>query len=457
MKAGDRKLKRNITVVSIEKESGKEKEVIVRQFNEPNMAEIEATEIGISYLTYQPGGHVTYYRKDSDMGSYHFYSEFYAGSQDIIGELSKFRQNIGSFVDLLMDWLQSELGHEKGFDSFRASNISKIKRDAENACLYVWLEAHRLYSVKSFKNLIEHKNPDLDMRTISYYHDPCKDERFQVRMLHYALIKGYISQKGLSYISFGPDHSPADERIGRVLGNYLAKELGYASYPQDNPNFAFLSDNEAIQRSLDSFIEGTDEYKQALTEHINNGVDPHSICTGSEFLKYKISQFYQLFPEHDDINHRLENIREKPVSTNGIYDPKKKAVIWKNTHEISSIWHVPLNMYAVWSDVDKGYQEQHFGQVLVDRYCMIDYCQWYNSEDPKYVKQWKKFIGSLSPSQDIVSKLKSFTFKDDAGNTITKELPECVQEIIRMLEYKKDNRDETAQTFSDTCDGSNAK
>ena len=85
------------------------------------------------------GGAGTYHCFMTSMGSLSIYSERFRGDDDLDGKLVKMRDWADKLTDLIIGWLESELGNDNNFDKLRKFCDENLRKDIKNLSLLAWM------------------------------------------------------------------------------------------------------------------------------------------------------------------------------------------------------------------------------------------------------------------------------------------------------------------------------
>ena len=141
-------------------------------------------------------------------------------------------------------------------------------------------------------------------------------------------------------------------------------------------------------------------------------------------------------------------VANEPYVTNGEWDAQG-VLKWRKPlpHVDTTIYDLPVLIYAFWSDPDRGFQNEHFGREVLIEESLGDYCDWHRELTDKQSQQWVSFVGSLEPGENLVQRLEQFQFKGEpdrpAGVTYKKNIRSwialsIIDDIVSELEKSHD-------------------
>ncbi|MHC4464562.1 MAG: hypothetical protein ACYTAO_09970 [Planctomycetota bacterium] len=334
------------------------------------------------------GGAGFYTTFDTDMGQTTSYSERFRGNDNVNDTLEKIQMVADCSVDFLIGWLEHELGDDPNFADFKALSNKNVRHDFKNIVIYIWLSG-----------------VSLDLKSAGY-------GEIVARINHYVIERGYFAPKRMRL--FGASSGVDDERILRLLREWIADKMGYSSPEIACERLGFLSDTKRAEESMKQYIRTTDLFKKAweakkLQENDPNAKEPQ-ISVG-EFIMHDIDLEFDLFSWSDSkIEVRLA-CTTQPFDTNGEWNEQANQVVWVS--EIAGDDRLPTFFYASWSEPSRKYQEEHFGRVVLSDEALAEYCIWRENLDAGKGKEWDSFVLSLNPGEDLEGRLSDFRFSVD--------------------------------------------
>jgi len=367
------------------------------------------------------GGAGFYTTFNTDMGQAAFYSERFRGDDNLNDTLQKVQMIADRSVDLLIGWLEYELGDDPKFVKFKAFCNENVRRDIKNMVIYFWLS----------NNLPEHKNT--------------ASEEILIRMIHYVIERGYLSPKQM-YL-FAESSGVDDEQILRRLRQWIADKMDYSSPEIATERLGFLSDAKRAEESMQRYIRTTDYFTKTweakkLQENDPDAEQPQ--VSMDEFITHDIDLEFGLFSWSDSKVEVKLACKNKPFGTNGEWNEQTNQVVWLSN--IAGDIKLPTFFYALWSEPNRKYQEEHFGRVVLGDEALAQYCMWRENLDEKKAKEWDSFVLSLNPGEDLEGRLNAFRFSTDQQKELDAEEGDLAQKprdlILAGLKAEKENKDD---------------
>ena len=372
------------------------------------------------------GGAGFYSTFNTDMGQATIYSERFRGDDNLNDTLQKVQMITDRSVDFLIGWLEHELGNDPNFAKFKAFCNENIRHDINNMAIYFWLS----------NILTEYKST--------------ASEESLMRVMHYVIERGYLSPKQMYVASFGVD----DEQIFRLLQQWIADKMGYSSPKIATERLEFLSDVKHAEESMERYIRTTDFFTKAweakkLQENDPNAEQPQ-IDVG-EFITHDIDLEFDLFSwEGSKVEVKL-TCKNEPFHTNGRWDEQASQVVW--LCKIAGDEKLPTFFYALWSEPNRKYQQEHFGHVTLSDVDLAQYCIWRDNLDEGKGKEWDSFVLSLNPGEDLEGRLNAFRFSIDQQKGLDTKKSDLAQEprdlILAGLKAEKENKDDIKSQIVD--------
>lgn len=340
------------------------------------------------------GGSGTYTHWNTPLGSMSTYIERFRGNDDLAAKIEMRQKATERLADLLIGWLVSELEDEAGFDELHMFLQNGFRRDLKNISLYGWA-----YEI------------------IADREDTIQPECF-VRIGQYLVERSY----------FAPDELPTWARALReveregpahlllLIQRFTALKMGIPEDQPIPPCLRFLSDATVLEASISDYLRRTDVFNRLLEEwEREQAVNPEAKkpgptdVVGPFIMRAFLPNFY--LGQSDQLEVKLETTNE-PFLTNGKWDEESKQVQWLRRMLAADSDHseFPTLVYAVWSIPDKQVQKARFGKVVLEGDSLGKYCLWYRGLSTGEAKEWNDFITSLSPSADLVKRIRAFRF-----------------------------------------------
>jgi hypothetical protein len=360
------------------------------------------------------GGAGTYTHWETRFGSSSAYIERFRGNDDLAADLAERHRKTDRIVDLLVGWLQTEVGKEQGFDPLKKFVDEDLRHDLWNLNLYLW-SAGDTEDTPNGANASEAINGD----------DAMSDAL--VRMGLYLVERNY----------FQPEDLPAlYEATGRedaglaALASWIEKplrvKLGIAPDAPLPPALNILTDQERLVSSLDKYLRGTEEYRKLRSqweaERAAEPVDGVPVeatpPTGTDALE---ELTLAAFLPNIDLDNAPDALHVKlaapaePYLTNGKWDHAQQRVVWKRSIAATNTKAVVKAdvLYAFWSSPNAEFQKQHFGSVVLRDDSLASYCLWRKGLPAARANEWDQFVDSLDgklPAKQLIAKLADFRF-----------------------------------------------
>lgn len=333
-------------------------------------------------------GFGTYVHLNNPMGYAYIYVERSRGKDTQALEVEDAFNHANRLVDLLIEWLRTELGENPNFEKLRVFCDETLREDIKNLSLYTWAGG----------------------RASS---EP--DEAF-IRILLYLYERGYFSLDDVGRISAS---TSKEEFALSFLRRMIAEKLECSDDKKAEEELEFLQDPYTLKVSLDRFI-ASDELRNRLTKEAREQTgDPDLVldpCDVPEMMEDMPDLFLGMFfvDIFDSSGHKV-NIRlicpKKPYDTNGQWDERTRELSWSCQTRSDEL---PFLCYAAVGLANGTYQRKHFGKVVLQDEQLLQYSFWYKGLSTEQHTQWNDFITGLDGDEDVWSKVESFRFRNAA-------------------------------------------
>ncbi|MFO0948520.1 MAG: hypothetical protein U1D30_21790 [Planctomycetota bacterium] len=329
--------------------------------------------------------HGNFARWTSPFGTASLYLERFGGNDDLVGQIEERRKACDRLVDLVIEWLEGELGKEPNWRVVRHWLDVDVRRDLANISFTILTASSTASSSESDAKL----------------------EDVAIRCLQYLVEREYLTPKDLPALTALDGSMIAqefDRRIGRKLG--LADE---APRPR---SMDFLRDANALSASLDGYLGARPEFarlKEEWKKKYGSGAEPQPIDVLFEYAKVGLFDF-PLFGDTTELDVTLA-IGMEPVFTNGKWEEESKQVRWKI--DMNGKQGLPTQLHAQWAEPNETEQIKHFGVPVFTQQELFDYVLWYNSLGKLEKSEWDAFVNSLHPDDRLVENLRKFRFSSD--------------------------------------------
>lgn len=335
------------------------------------------------------GGWGRYVHFGTDMGSVTVYIERFRGHQDLVTWSADLLEAVDQIIDMLIGWLEAELGDQSRFKDLRDFCDQQLRRDMRNVALHVWLAA-----------LLENVGDGAEYELL-------------IKGGQLLAERGYISVEQLPTYVAGIRANDADWLLG-IVRMIVAREMELSEAVDPNGPLGFLSDGERAKESLEKHVVTTELYREARerwkVQHSDTAEEepePLALVMGSVLE----SVWVPVFAPMVRVTVFLETGRE-PLISNGEWDEEAGRVRWSDTVLKDSDRELPMFCYAMWSHADEEFQREHFGDVVLEDGDLADYCFWRRSLSQERGREWDAFVHGLSAVEDVLGKLEGFAFSD---------------------------------------------
>ncbi len=337
------------------------------------------------------GGAGSYTHFASPLGSTSCYIERFRGNDDLEAELATRRAAADKLADLAIGWFESELGQEPGFDRLKTFLDNDLRRDLKNLAVYGWTAE----AVQGYKSETE--------------------AEFLVRVAHYLCDRGYLSPQDLPRLVraawWGDDPAPLLEHVRR----FVAAKMGVRAEEPAPASLAFLGDLKRFTASWERYLRTTELFKKRVekweqerkTDPLASAPTPDDVLLD---LACQLALRFRMFEEDDVVELKL-HCGQEPYETNGRWDQQAAAICWSNTLRPGA--PLPVFCFALWSRPDRGFQEAHFGKVLLEGEDLAEYVVWYCGLNSEEAREWDQLIAGCEPDGDLRPAIKRFRFSSE--------------------------------------------
>lgn len=345
------------------------------------------------------GGAGTFLRYATSLGTVSVYTERFRGQDDQWARLERRARSADRFTDLLIGWLETELGKEPGFAKLRVFLDAKFRHDLKNASLMMY------------------------QAELAERFDRDAPREFAVRAAQFLHERGYFKRDELPLVLDLINGSETKTEALAFLKRWLAERMGAAAGAPAPKALDFLDDERRVDESLESFMQKTDVYQERLAawkeEHAG---DPHAdlpkpadVLGGVALEAFDL----ELAPTLDELTVRL-SLPAAPVFTNGKWDEAKREVVWQAGIEPKKPRRLPVLCHAIWGAPDAAFQKARFGKVTVTGERLARYALWRVNLPEKQAAEWEAFLAALRPGGDLSAKLDGFHFTGEDATTASK-------------------------------------
>jgi hypothetical protein len=339
------------------------------------------------------GGAGHYLHLVTPAGSSSCYAERFRGNDDLEGQLAARRKAADQLTDLLIGWLEVELGKEPNFPQLKKFLDQDLRRDLKNLGLYEWTN-----NVKAAGSL------------------ETNGEGY-VRAALYLCERGYFTPADVPRLARALDD---DEYVVMLacMRELLARKLGV---DVSSPALGFMDNPHKWLASFRAYVGKTELYKQHLAEWEanrekhpvpdNKRPQPEDFAGNVLIDVFGAMDSPQLLGFDGDSLKMTLFCPVKPYATNGRWDEKAGAAEWSG--DLSAGHALPMFCFAAWSEPNKEYQEKHFGKVMLADDALAEYVAWHCGLTPDEAKEWEQFITGLKPGPEWEKAVRAFRFSSD--------------------------------------------
>ena len=336
------------------------------------------------------GGAGTYLHFASSLGDAYSYIERLRGSDDVQTLLENRRAAVDKLIDVLLGWLESELGNEPNFQQLRSFVDKEVRHDIVNLGLLLWTAEAVGYDDETETELV-------------------------VRTGQYLREHGYFSPSDVPALARAMVSDDADPLL-RHLQSLAARKLGI---PDDRPvpkSLDFLSDQKRAEESWSRYVRTTEAFHKATAKWRKEKAQnpdakpptPDSVL--GDVLGDALMELLSIRFLADFLKVKL-HCRQEPHDTNGDWDAETGTVNWsKDLFENPSL---PVICYALWSVPDRQSQRSHFGKTIFAGEELTGYVLWYRGLSGEETKQWDQLIADCKPGEKLTEQIRAFRFRGD--------------------------------------------
>jgi tRNA-Thr(GGU) m(6)t(6)A37 methyltransferase TsaA len=334
------------------------------------------------------GGYGSYVHLKNSMGSTFIYVERLRGKDTQALEIENAFGQANRLVDLLIDWLDMELGESPNFDKLRRFCDETLREDIKNLSLYSWVGSR--------------VSDD-------------SDEAF-ARIFLYLYERDYFALDDISRFRTSTNR---EEFALSYFRRFVGDKLQLRENEEREEELEFLEDPNALRASLIRFTESAVLRERFTEEAREKTGDPDLVldpCDVQNAIDDVPREFFEMFfveifgSSTDKVNISLICPAE-PYETNGQWNERTGQVSW--SHRIRKK-ELPFLCYATVGMADDTYQQEHFGKVVLQDDRLVQYSFWYKGLNSEQRDQWDGFVVGLDGGKNVWSKVEAFRFKDAA-------------------------------------------
>ena len=322
------------------------------------------------------------------LGEVYVYHERFRGKDEQAKDLQHAFASVDKLLDLVIEWLEMELGHHPNFAQLKTFCTTQLRSDLKNICTYTWLGS---------------RMPEPNSNEAAF------------RVFQYLYEREYFTLDDVARLAT----SPEDERVYFAFARrFIAQKMGYENEEAIAKILSFLANEENILKSVQQFILTSDTIQTIVKSHCEK--ENQEAPTEPEKIMEIVMQHYEIepdiffidiFPENDKVNVKL-SLPHKPSETNGQWDENKRQVTWSRKIRRDKIVDLPFLCYAVYTQPNEEYQKEHFGEIILSDEKLPTYSFWYKGLTDKQQQEWDRFLDPIKNLVGLDGKLKAFRFSD---------------------------------------------
>ncbi|MBL7222044.1 MAG: hypothetical protein ISS69_18190 [Phycisphaerae bacterium] len=365
------------------------------------------------------GGAGRFARYESKMGVASGYIERFRGN-DRPGEvLEASLKAVDEIADLLIGYLQTELGKEAEFPRLRKFMDTELRKDLKNLSVYSYLA-----SGTSRLNWLELKKGDSD--TLA--------QEVLARVVAYIIERKYIEPSDAPLLRRGFAEKPQTRKLLEKVLKRIAAKAGITDVKFIARLGSLLHDTEKLDVSFEAYIRTTPQYKKLFKEQKPANSDADLPDKDTSAVSLVIQPLLEK-AVHIRLNFggtpRLDiqlTLPGSPDMTNGKWNAKERTVTWKGllTARGGDTTVLPEICYALWSKPDEKFQKARFGKVILTSQPLMNYCTWRQGLSADEAKLWDAVLMKHKPGKDLETAV-------EAAADPNKPMP-YIEEGLRLLQ-----------------------
>jgi hypothetical protein len=341
---------------------------------------------------------------EAPMGRLVAYSEQFRGEPNPGVMLERALEAADLWTDIILGWLQGELGEATGWARLRALIDGALRRDLKN------LVAIFHVTVGSDSRLIPKTGEGLEV-----------EEEFLLRLLHLFVTRGYLTEEDTPRLFRAMNHS-GDRALSAalpILRSAVARATGLGASGDAADRLMLLLGSDDVEASFLRHVETTAPWKAKLADWKADQVEhpgtakPEPSSLTDDLLSDMVGSSIVVGSE-DRLRVRLR-CPDQPHRTNGRWDAQERRLEWSGTPAHKG--QLPSMVYAFWTEPNTAFQETHFGRIVLRGEALEEYVLWYRGLHAAERGQWDALLAGLRPDGDAVQRLRSFAFRPTDGKT----------------------------------------
>lgn len=392
------------------------------------------------------GNSGTFTRWVSPFGTGSIYLERLGGSDDITAQIKSWEGAANRTIDLIIGWLDSELGSDRNWKELRTAIDTKVRHDFVNLANIVLVAGGTLDPFDTRR---------LDESSPAYQQWVSNDlGSVALRLFQYLVERGYLDVSDIP--SFARYSSGKDDEVKALFKRHAERLLRRLLKMTDSEtipsSLAFLTNFESMGPSLERYLLSRPEHEVLVARKkkeseenatVNSDEVFKAIVMNDDELLGDMFRSFQLFVDGQRISVDL-SCPVRPVMTNGTWDEESKSIQWKTSQQGSL--GMPALAEAIWAEPNAEEQTKRFGKVILRDEQLVAYSIWYSGLKQNEAKEWGSFINTLEPGSDLARSIQAFRFSTDQPVKIIEgktEIPPSLADVPRgiLIEALKKKRD----------------
>ena len=363
------------------------------------------------------GGAGRFVRYESKMGIVSSYIERFRGNDRPGEAIEASLKAVDEVTDLLIGYLETELGKEKEFPKLRKFMDTELRKDLKNLSAYSYLATGT-----SRLNWLKLKKGDSD--TLA--------QEVLARVVAYVIERKYIDPSDVPLLRrVATEKAQLKKLLDKSLKR-IAARTGITDAKFIARLASLLTDEKKLEASLEAYLQTTPQYKKIIKERKPANGDAADEGTSAVKLVF-VAQLKKIVHLRLDFGGtpRLEiqlALPAGPAVTNGKWDAKERTVTWKGslTPRDGDTTFLPEICYAIWSVPDEKFQKARFGKIILTNEQLLDYCTWRQGLTADEAKLWDAVVAKHKGGKDLEAAVK-------AAADPNKPMP-YIEEGLRILQ-----------------------
>ncbi len=329
------------------------------------------------------GGAGFYEHWPTRLGDAYNYVERLPGEMNLWGAVRELEVVSDRLADELIDWLSTALAGEPGLPELQRFLDDRLRLDLRNFALQVRQLGGPTVTM------------DEEEAILSMW----------IRGYEYLVEAGYCAPADFPVVWQGLGVVGATPRLQELLLRTISDRMGIARDEPLPPAVLRLADpsyEHSCERWMDSYGELED-----------NPFVSYLTWFGFDFD----------FSGSLKVETALRAERE-PIMANGEWDAGNGRMEWA-ARSVDPDQIPPLLRYALWSEPDEAFQNEHFGSVVIEGKELWLYALWLHGLPTPLAAEWDEFLEGVRPGDDLIQEIHSFRFSEgDASGSIAQSVYE---------------------------------